>query len=199
MPGEKRNGWSDVEVMQLAWTRHDIDEDVRAQTRLQGQNRDVTVWLELKRRHPNFRHKFSAPSRKGRPPEILFYYNIYDRIFGDCANAVPPALAGRLPGANVIRTPPATLAITEPGPGTEAFGAGSQPVASAAPSSPSPVPELMSQPSSLPTTPSRHTSPTAAGASPPLSRRAGARAGLSLRGNRVVRWPRARGHMGVCP
>ncbi|CAI5512301.1 unnamed protein product, partial [Closterium sp. Naga37s-1] len=78
-----------------------------------------------------------------------------------------------------------------PGLGTEGFGAGSPPAASAAPTSPPPVPVAMSPPSSLPTTPSRHTSPNAAGASPPLSRGVGARAGLSLRGNRVVRWPRA--------
>ncbi|CAI7794597.1 unnamed protein product [Closterium sp. NIES-53] len=131
MPGEKRYGWEDAEVMQLVWTRHDKDEDVRSQTRLQGQNRDVSVWLELKRHHPAFRHKFATvkaklfhmeahwrkasdlllePSGKRRPPKIPIYYDIYDRIFGDRANARPHALVGSLPGANVIGTP-----LTTPG------------------------------------------------------------------------------------
>ncbi|CAI5460526.1 unnamed protein product [Closterium sp. Yama58-4] len=131
MMGEKR-GWEDAETMQLAWVRHDKDEEYRSQSRLQGQNRDVTLWEELKKRHPQFRHKFQAvksklfrmeahyrkvralllePSGKGRPIKIPIYYEVYDRVMGDRANARPPALAGSLPGANVVRTPPTTPGI----------------------------------------------------------------------------------------
>ncbi|CAI5517579.1 unnamed protein product [Closterium sp. Naga37s-1] len=131
------------------------------------------------------------PSGKGRPPKIPVYYDIYDRIFGNRTNAIPPALAGSLPGANIIRTPPTTPGITDQGPTTEGLGLGSPHPAIVAPSSPSPTSEPTAQPSPPATTPSRHMSPNAAGASPPLSRGVGACAGLSLRGNWVIRWPRA--------
>ncbi|CAI7842766.1 unnamed protein product [Closterium sp. NIES-53] len=114
------------EVMQRAWIRHDYDAQYRGQTRLQGQNREVMLFEKLRERHPEFRHKLATvkakvflmeaqyrhvgdlllnDSGKGRPPKIPIFYDIFDRILGDRANARPPALAGSLPGANVVNLP----------------------------------------------------------------------------------------------
>ncbi|CAI7912747.1 unnamed protein product [Closterium sp. NIES-54] len=118
-----RSRWEAHEVMQLAWIRHDYDAQYRGQTRLQGQNRDVMLFEKLRERHPEFRHNLAAvkakvfrmeaqyrrmgdlllnASGKGRPPKLPIFYDILDRILGDRANARPPALAGSLPGANVV-------------------------------------------------------------------------------------------------
>ncbi|CAI5960206.1 unnamed protein product [Closterium sp. NIES-64] len=117
-----RPRWEPHEVMQLAWIRHDYDAQWRSQTRLQGQNRDVMLYEKLRERHPDFRHNQAAvkakvfrmeqqyrrvgdlllnDSGKGRPPKLPIFYDIFERILGDRANARPPALAGSLPGANV--------------------------------------------------------------------------------------------------
>ncbi|CAI7789085.1 unnamed protein product [Closterium sp. NIES-54] len=121
-----RSRWEAHEVMQLAWIRHDYDAQYRGQTRLQGQNRDVMLFEKLRERHPEFRHNLAAvkakvfrmeaqyrrvgdlllnASGKGRPPKLPIFYDIFDRILGDRANARPPALAGSLPGANVVNLP----------------------------------------------------------------------------------------------
>ncbi|CAI5519516.1 unnamed protein product [Closterium sp. Naga37s-1] len=118
--------WEAHEVMQLAWIRHDYDAQYHGQTRLQGQNRDVMLFEKLRERHPEFRHNLAAvkakvfrmeaqyrrvgdlllnASGKGRPPKLPIFYDIFDRILGDRANARPPALAGSLPGANVVNLP----------------------------------------------------------------------------------------------
>ncbi|CAI5499352.1 unnamed protein product [Closterium sp. Naga37s-1] len=121
-----RSRWEAHEVMQLAWIRHNYDAQYRGQTRLQGQNRDVMLFEKLRERHPEFRHNLAAvkakvfrmeaqyrrvgdlllnASGKGRPPKLPIFYDIFDRILGDRANARPPALAGSLPGANVVNLP----------------------------------------------------------------------------------------------
>ncbi|CAI7928076.1 unnamed protein product [Closterium sp. NIES-54] len=117
-----RSRWEAHEVMQMAWIRHDYNAQYHDQTRLQGQNRDVMLFEKLRERHPEFRHNLAAvkakvfrmeaqyrrvgdlllnDSGKGRPPKIPIFYDIFDRILGDRANARPPALTGSLPGANV--------------------------------------------------------------------------------------------------
>ncbi|CAI5468110.1 unnamed protein product [Closterium sp. Yama58-4] len=126
--------WEPHEVMQLAWIRHDNDEQWRSQNRLQGQNRDVMLFEKLKARHPDFRHGFAAvkakvfrmeaqyrrvadllinSSGKGRPPKIPIFYDIFDRILGDRANARPSALAGSLPSANVVNVPSTSTTATK--------------------------------------------------------------------------------------
>ncbi|CAI5514560.1 unnamed protein product [Closterium sp. Naga37s-1] len=211
LPGEKR-GWQDAELMQLAWVRHDKDTEVHSQTRLQGQNKDVTVWDELKQRHPTFRHKFAAvkaklfrmeahcrkvrglllePSGKGRPPKIPIFYDIYDRIFGDRANVRPPAIAGSLPGANGIGTPPTTPGIADQAPPNTTAGITSPPRRTMATPSPSPSLQRVTPLSPPAPSPLGNALPVAVEAPSPPSRIVGAPTGLGLRGSRssVVRRP----------
>ncbi|CAI5962393.1 unnamed protein product [Closterium sp. NIES-64] len=47
MPSDKK-GWEPAEVMQLAWIRHDFDEQYRNLCRLQGQNWDVMLYEQVR-------------------------------------------------------------------------------------------------------------------------------------------------------
>ncbi|CAI5484150.1 unnamed protein product [Closterium sp. Yama58-4] len=130
MPAD-RKGWQPEEVMQLAWIRHDFDEQYRSQTRLQGQNHELMLYDKVRARHPGWRHGFAAtkakvfrmethyrkvrdlllkPSGKGKPPKIPIFYDIFERFLGERANARPPALARSLPGANTPVIPPVAAA-----------------------------------------------------------------------------------------
>ncbi|CAI5520692.1 unnamed protein product [Closterium sp. Naga37s-1] len=171
---------------------------------------DVTIWDELIKRHPAFRHNFSAmkvklfrmevtyrkvrdillgESGKGRPPKIPIFYEIYEGIMGDRANAQPPALAGSLPGANVGGSPPSTPNMADQAPPTEGVGIASTPQRVVSSPSPSPTPQPMSPPPAPAIVATRNASPELAEASPTRSRVVGAGTGLGLRGNRVVHRP----------
>ncbi|CAI5978605.1 unnamed protein product [Closterium sp. NIES-65] len=62
-PSDKK-GWEPAEVMQLAWIRHDFDEQYRNLCRLQGQNRDVMLYEQVRLRHPGWRHGLAAMKAK---------------------------------------------------------------------------------------------------------------------------------------
>ncbi|CAI5537346.1 unnamed protein product [Closterium sp. Naga37s-1] len=96
---------------------------------------------------------------------------------------------GSLPGANDVGAPPTTPGIADQGPTTEGVGSRTPPLATVAAPSPSRTTLPSSPPAPPATSPARPVSTNLAEASPPFSRGAGARAGLSLRGHRVVRWP----------
>ncbi|CAI5997270.1 unnamed protein product [Closterium sp. NIES-64] len=57
-----KKGWEPAEVMQLVWIRHDFDEQYRNLCRLQGQNRDVMLYEQVRLRHPGWRHDVASPT-----------------------------------------------------------------------------------------------------------------------------------------
>ncbi|CAI7855609.1 unnamed protein product [Closterium sp. NIES-54] len=192
-----RSRWEAHEVMQLAWIRHDYDAQYRGQTRLQGQNRDVMLFEKLRERHPEFRHNLAAvkakvfrmeaqyrrvgdlllnASGKGRPPKLPIFYDIFDRILGDRANARPPALAAIQDAASPAPIRPMARLRT--------------PVRQHTASSPSRSPSNppLTQPPASRVSDDEPTD-AATTASPVRSHVLGARTGASLRGRGVNRRP----------
>ncbi|CAI5959369.1 unnamed protein product [Closterium sp. NIES-65] len=83
-----KKGWEPAEVMQLAWIRHDFDEQYRNLCRLQGQNRDVMLYEQVRLRHPGWRHGLAATKAK------------VPRGSGECAS---PGARGPLDSRNYYR------------------------------------------------------------------------------------------------
>ncbi|CAI5957841.1 unnamed protein product [Closterium sp. NIES-64] len=119
-----KKGWEPAEVMQLAWIRHDFDEQYQNLCRLQGQNRDVMLYEQVRLRHPGWRHGLAAtkakvfrmeaqwrnvsdlllkPSGKGKPPKMPIFYDIFDRFLGDRAICASPGARGPLDSRNYYR------------------------------------------------------------------------------------------------
>ncbi|CAI6007821.1 unnamed protein product [Closterium sp. NIES-65] len=83
-----KKGWEPAEVMQLAWIRHDFDEQYRNLCRLQGQNRDVMLYEQVRLRHPGWHHGLAATKAK------------VPRGSGECAS---PGARGPLASRNYYR------------------------------------------------------------------------------------------------